>query len=270
MLRELSPGSSAAVSAGATITLIYPAAFFASSNVTASYVGTTLSVAVPGSTQLVITLSAGFIAASTALTGSGITVGGLTMGAATNGGSIQVQTMDANGADYNPSSAVASGPVAGGTWSTAQLSVNRLHLAATYVGNFSIFAGGSTTSSGNNAGVSNVVDLYNSAATSLEWDSGGWMGGWRGGASAVLSGLTMLLLLAMRTTSHSERDAMVVHPWSPHLVLLFPSHLKYLSYYPTISSQRRRVGAGVEKVLGAALLQWQQQTKVWTFVFIFA
>ncbi len=65
-------------------------------------------------------------------------------------------------------SAAIGAAEAQGTWSTAQLSVARSHLAATSVGNLAIFAGGlvyyyPTGSVSPSSTESDVVDLYNSA-----------------------------------------------------------------------------------------------------------
>ena len=63
-------------------------------------------------------------------------------------------------------SAAIGAAEAQGTWSTAQLSVARNHLAATSVGNLAIFAGGLVYSSSFAPGSteSDAVDLYNSAS----------------------------------------------------------------------------------------------------------
>ena len=147
---------------GGTITLTYPSGFFAPSvtptvaSGASSVAGLSLACSATAATSVVMTTSGATIFASQFT----VTISGFTMGLATAGVvGISAQTS----ADTVASSAVASGPIAGGTWSTAQLSVNRFHLAATSVGNFSIFAGGSTTTAGDNSGISNVVDLYNSA-----------------------------------------------------------------------------------------------------------
>ena len=60
-------------------------------------------------------------------------------------------------------SAAIGAAEAQGTWSTAQLSVARNHLAATSVGNLAIFAGGKIYLNSDST-ESDAVDLYNSAS----------------------------------------------------------------------------------------------------------
>jgi hypothetical protein len=139
-----------ALATGSSITLTYPAGFFASTGtpaVSISGSGPTGSVATPTSTQIVITTATQAIAASTAVT---VTVTGLIMsGTPTAGGNVSVATS----ADQTASSGVASG-VIGGEVTNASFAIaasdrvaGKASAAATF--SFTTTAGGALATSSN-------------------------------------------------------------------------------------------------------------------------
>ena len=88
---SFTPTAGGELAANSLITLNYPTGFFASGAITAqsSAPGVTLTVAPPGASFVVVTVTGGTLAAANAVT---VTLAGLTMGSGTIGGDITVQT----------------------------------------------------------------------------------------------------------------------------------------------------------------------------------
>jgi len=88
---SFTPTVGGALATNGSITLNYPAGFFASGLITAqlSAPGVSLTVAPPGASSVTMTVTGGTFAAATAVT---VTLAGFTMGSPTAGGDITVQT----------------------------------------------------------------------------------------------------------------------------------------------------------------------------------
>jgi hypothetical protein len=136
-----------ALATSSTITLTYPSGFFTTAEGTLGVLisgGATGTMVAPTATQIVITITGGTIAVSTAVT---VTVTGRTMGSATAGGSIFIATS----ADQTASAGVSSGVIGGQptlpsfTIATGDRVAGKASAAATF--SFTTTAGGALATS---------------------------------------------------------------------------------------------------------------------------